>query len=55
MGRTGPQGEATKAEGKKGHDTKKTNIIPLIALYNYIGALKLKITFNIASLCYFYQ
>lgn len=39
----------------KDQDTKKSNIFPLIAFYDNIHALKLKITVYIASLCYLYQ
>jgi hypothetical protein len=47
--------EAMKAEGKKDLDTRKTNILSPIALYEHSHTLKLKISFNIASLYNFYQ
>jgi hypothetical protein len=47
--------EAMKAERKKDLDSKKTNILPPIALYNHIHTLKPKMAFNIALLCHFYR
>jgi hypothetical protein len=43
--------EAIKAEEQKDQDTKKTYILPLIALYDPIHDIKLKITLYIAPLC----
>jgi hypothetical protein len=43
------------AEGEKDPYIKENNIVPPIALYDPIHALKPKIAFNMDPLCHFYQ